>query len=274
MIASKALNTVQEWGDRYALIGPYNPSTAAVEFEPLIPSDFSKRVINACKEKHGITVHFGRWLVKGYPRVFLIDTRTAYDQLPKWRSELQPGFANEFDAEANEAIVFGYCVAEFFGQLTYLAEGKRKFIAHFHEWLGSVGLIVMKRWNLPVATVFTTHATLLGRYLSAGGVDLQAVINGSIQLNTDKEAGDRQIYNRFWIEVGACRGADVFTTVSDVTDAEALKMLGRAADVITPNGLNTDRFVAIHEFQNLHKKASFPIHTHSFLLPLHHHLSL
>lgn len=86
----------------------------------------------------------------------------------------------------------------------------RPIVAHFHEWQAGVGLIVAKRWGVKVATIFTTHATLLGRYLAAGNVDLYGKL-GYIQ--PDKEAGDRAIYHRHWVEVGAARGADVFTTV-------------------------------------------------------------
>jgi len=89
VISSKARATVQEWGDHYALIGPYNAASAAIEFEPLPPSRFVKRLIDAMAEKQGIAVHFGRWLVKGYPRVFLLDLSSGYSKLPRWRNELQ-----------------------------------------------------------------------------------------------------------------------------------------------------------------------------------------
>lgn len=44
-------------------------------------------------------------------------------------------------------------------------------VAHFHEWLAGIGLCLCRARRLPVATIFTTHATLLGRYLCAGAVD-------------------------------------------------------------------------------------------------------
>jgi glycogen synthase len=131
-----------------------------------------------------------------------------------------------------------------------LAE-KRPIVAHFHEWLTGVGLIRVKQMGVPVATVFTTHATLLGRWLAAGRVDLYNVIH---HLNADDEAGRRGIYHKHWVEVGAARGSDIFTTVSDITAYEAEHTLGRKADVVTPNGLNIERFVALHEFQNLHRE--------------------
>lgn len=102
----------------------------------------------------------------------------------------------------------------------------RPILAHFHEWQAGVGLIVLKRWNVNIGTLFTTHATLLGRYLAAGSLEMiknnpsDISFLGNVDLygklgyiQPDKEAGDRQIYHRHWIEVGAARGADVFTTV-------------------------------------------------------------
>lgn len=250
VLSSKALVTVKQWGDRYACVGPYIPASAALEFDPLTPTKVAATLIDQLKVKHGIIVHFGRWLVKGYPRCFLIDPKSSTHNLAMWRNDLQGTVASENDAEANEAIIFGYQVAHFFQELSLLITN-RPVIAHFHEWLASVGLIVMKRWNVRVATLFTTHATLLGRYMAAGGMDLYSCLQSGI--NADAEAGRRLIYNRHWIEVGAARGADVFTTVSDITGFEASKTLGREADIVTPNGLNIDRFIAVHQFQNLHK---------------------
>lgn len=61
VLTSKSLVTVREWGDRYALIGPYVHSSAISEFEHLEPSPISAAVIDAMQERHGITVYFGRW---------------------------------------------------------------------------------------------------------------------------------------------------------------------------------------------------------------------
>jgi len=161
------------------------------------------------------------------------------------------GFEVPTDFETNDDVAFGYCVALFLEQVLEHSPQNRPIIAHFHEWQAGAGLIVCKRKNLKVSTLFTTHATLLGRYIAAGHIDLY----GKLQyLNPDEEAGNRSIYQRHWIETGAARGSDIFTTVSDITGFEAEHLLKRKPDVITPNGLNIDRFVALHEFQNLHKK--------------------
>uniref|UniRef100_A0A8C9RXT0 Glycogen [starch] synthase n=1 Tax=Scleropages formosus TaxID=113540 RepID=A0A8C9RXT0_SCLFO len=122
-------------------------------------------------------------------------------------------------------------------------------LAHFHEWLAGLGLVLCRQRQLPVATIFTTHATLLGRYLCAGSVDFY---NNLHKFNVDKEAGDRQIYHRYCLERAAAHCAHVFTTVSHITAIEAEHLLKRKPDVVTPNGLNVKKFSASHEFQNLH----------------------
>uniref|UniRef100_A0A3P9M948 Glycogen [starch] synthase n=2 Tax=Oryzias latipes TaxID=8090 RepID=A0A3P9M948_ORYLA len=125
-------------------------------------------------------------------------------------------------------------------------------VAHFHEWLAGLGLVLCRKRQLPVATIFTTHATLLGRYLCAGSVDFY---NNLSKFNVDKEAGDRQIYHRYCLERAAAHCAHVFTTVSQITAIEAEHLLKRKPDIVTPNGLNVKKFSAMHEFQNLHAQS-------------------
>uniref|UniRef100_A0A674NQ41 Glycogen [starch] synthase n=1 Tax=Takifugu rubripes TaxID=31033 RepID=A0A674NQ41_TAKRU len=135
----------------------------------------------------------------------------------------------------------------------YAAQSEEPHIvAHFHEWLAGLGLVLCRQRQLPVATIFTTHATLLGRYLCAGNVDFY---NKLSEFNVDKEAGDRQIYHRYCIERAAAHCAHVFSTVSKITAIEAEHLLKRKPDIITPNGLNVKKFSAMHEFQNLHAQS-------------------
>nr|XP_009939291.1 PREDICTED: glycogen [starch] synthase, liver isoform X2 [Opisthocomus hoazin] len=134
-------------------------------------------------------------------------------------------------------------------QLSCQFDNKPSIIAHFHEWQAGVGLILSRSQKLPVATIFTTHATLLGRYLCAASIDFY---NNLDQFDIDKEAGERQIYHRYCMERASVHCAHVFTTVSQITAIEAEHMLKRNPDVVTPNGLNIKKFSAMHEFQNLH----------------------
>lgn len=71
-------------------------------------------------EERGINILYGRWLIEGAPRVLLIDTKTGYKFLDEWKADLWntaaiPSPAG--DSETNEAIVFGYLVAWFLGEV-------------------------------------------------------------------------------------------------------------------------------------------------------------
>jgi len=209
------------------------------------------------EDKYRIKVYFGRWLIKGYPRVLLIEMDTAVKYLNDWRRDLMGGFEAPHDTEVNDAIVFGFASTFLLELVREHSPEHRPIVAHYHEWQVGAGLIVVKRRSVRIATLFTTHATLLGRYIAASNIDLYGQLT---HIDPDKDAGNRGIYQRHWIETGAARGADVFTTVSDITGLEAEYLLGRKPDIITPNGLNLERFTALHEFQNLHKKYKDKIH--------------
>uniref|UniRef100_A0A4W5QRM4 Glycogen [starch] synthase n=1 Tax=Hucho hucho TaxID=62062 RepID=A0A4W5QRM4_9TELE len=171
-----------------------------------------------------------------------------------WKKELWDNFSIGvpwFDREANDAVLFGFLTAWLLGEVAQCEEPPH-ILAHFHEWLAGLGLALCRQRQLPVATIFTTHATLLGRYLCAGSVDFY---NNLADFNVDKEAGDRQIYHRYCLERTAARCAHVFTTVSQITAVEAEHLLKRKPDIITPNGLNVKKFSAMHEFQNLHAQS-------------------
>uniref|UniRef100_A0A8C2SN70 Glycogen [starch] synthase n=1 Tax=Capra hircus TaxID=9925 RepID=A0A8C2SN70_CAPHI len=209
VIQTKAKTTADEWGDNYFLIGPYFEHNMKTQVEQCEPVNDAVRRAMDAMNKHGCQVR---------------------------------------DTEANDMLIFGSLTAWFLKEVTDHADG-RHVIVQFHEWQAGIGLILSRARKLPIATVFTTHATLLGRYLCAANIDFY---NHLDKFNIDKEAGERQIYHRYCMERASVHCAHVFTTVSEITAIEAEHMLKRKPDVVTPNGLNVKKFSAVHEFQNLH----------------------
>ncbi|ODQ64783.1 glycogen synthase [Nadsonia fulvescens var. elongata DSM 6958] len=255
VMKSKAPSTARYYQDRYCLIGPLNPKSADTEVEEIpleshLVSDHLRETIHSMKSR-GIKCIYGRWLIEGAPRVLLFDTSSAYHNLDEWKSDLWnvAGIPSpSADSETNEAIIFGYIVAWFLGEFSSRETGKA-IIAHFHEWLAGIALPLCRKRRIDVTTIFTTHATLLGRYLCAGSVDFY---NNLQWFDVDAEAGKRGIYHRYCIERAATHSCDVFTTVSHITAYEAEHLLKRKPDGVLPNGLNVVKFSAMHEFQNLH----------------------
>lgn len=264
VIRSKAQVTAEELGDQFIMMGPYNEHLVRTEVEVLEPdNEIFQEAIHSLN-KHGIRVIYGRWLIDGYPQVILFDIGSASWKLDEWKQDFfdvsNIGVPHH-DRESNDAIIFGYCVAWFLGEFhTSLVKRRPNplIVGQFHEWLAAVGLILCRTRKLDVSTVFTTHATLLGRYLCAGNVDFY---NNLDKFQLDKEAGDRQIYHRYCMERAAAHSCHVFTTVSEITAIECEHLLKRKPDVLTPNGLNVKKFSALHEFQNLHAKAKEKINS-------------
>lgn len=251
VLKSKAPITVAEYKERYTLIGPLNYDSAAVEVEELQVTDPHMKTALDSMASRGIKYIYGRWLIEGAPRVILFDLQSAAHHLDEWKTDLWniAGIpAPSGDHETNNAILLGYIVAWFLGEMVF-HDRQRAVIAHFHEWLAGVALPLCRKRRIDVTTVFTTHATLLGRYLCAGSVDFY---NNLANFDVDAEAGKRGIYHRYCVERAAAHSADVFTTVSLITAYESEHLLKRKPDGVLPNGLNVVKFQAVHEFQNLH----------------------
>jgi glycogen synthase len=259
VLRSKIPAMLQRWGERYFLMGPYNPQTAAQEFEEQATEGFIRKTLDRLRAM-GIGCHFGRWLAPGRPKVILLDYRGRFPSLDQdkyllWKDNGIATVAD--DGEVNEVVAFGFSITEFFAALREEIGGSTPVIGHFHEWMAGVAVPRIAHLKLPVATVFTTHATLLGRYLASDSPDFYSHLPF---INPDEQAAKYNIYPRFAIERAAAHAATVFTTVSQVTSFEAEKLLGRPPDLILPNGLNLHRFAALHEFQNLHREFKEAIH--------------
>jgi glycogen(starch) synthase len=260
VIRSKVPAAKEKWGNNYCLLGPYFYNQAAAAFDPIVDldSDPFGEVIKRVRAK-GIEVHYGHWLVTGRPRVVLFNPFSAYHQLGQAKYELWENHGISIPDEdlINQVIAFGYCTQLFFHEF-YAVKGKdQKIIGHFHEWMAATSLPNLRKYLPEVSYVFTTHATMLGRYLAMNDPLFYEYLSF---YNWENEAKHFNIEAQVRIERAAAHAAHVLTTVSEVTALECVHLLGRDPEVILPNGLNIERFVALHEFQNLHLKFKEKIH--------------
>lgn len=254
VIRSKVPITKKEYGDNYIAVGPLNESQLRTEVEIREPEIGALRTTINIMRSQGVGVVYGNWLIEGYPQVVLFDLKSVSGRLGDWKRQLWDHThigIPDVDSEANNTVLFGFLVEWFIGEFAHqLGSDPKYLIAHFHEWNAGVGLMMLRaRCKAKISTIFTTHATLLGRYLCAGQCDFY---NNLDKFNLDKEAGDRGIYHRYCIERASAHLAHVFTTVSQITNYEAENLLKRTPDLVTPNGLSVKKFSALHEFQNLH----------------------
>jgi len=256
VIKTKVPAMLTRWQERYFLIGPYKPHAAAVEFEETPPPAILVPVIEYLKSI-GVTAHTGRWLIAGRPNVVLLDSKGIDIGKAKYLLWKDHGVSlPEHDGELNDTVAFGFAAFEFFHALVN-SPLQRPVVAHFHEWMAGVAIPRIAHTKLKMSTVFTTHATLLGRYIASDNPNFYRDIG---RYDPDKTATHYNIYPRFALERLSARCATVFSTISEVTARETEQFLGRSPEFILPNGLNIQRFTALHEFQNLHLKFKEKIH--------------
>ncbi len=251
VIRSKVPFMTAKYQDRYVLLGPYNPDTSPLEFEPAGEDGPIGEALKALREE-GFQAHYGKWLVTGQPRTVLLNPASAHSRLAEakyllWEHHDIPTPAE--DGLIDSVVAFAWLVQRFFGHLTGLLDSGQRILAHFHEWMGGAAIPELRRSRLDVPIVFTTHATSLGRILAMHDGHFHEHLPFVDWLADARKYG---IEAQTRIERAAAHGAHVLTTVSDITGLECEHLLGRKADLVLPNGLNIERFVALHEFQNLH----------------------
>lgn len=236
VIATKALYLKSKFKRHHILIGPdvwmdteSNPDF--IEDDKLYSSWKAKANAN------GLRVRIGTWNVPGNPIAILVD----YKQFLTTQNDILTEYWLKFGVDSitgnwdyKESVLFGYAagkVIESFYKCNLMASDK--VVAQFHEWQSGAGLLYLKDTKLPIATVFTTHATVLGRCLAGNNLPLY---DKSTSYNPDEYSRRFNVVARHSLESISARNADVFTTVSEITSAECERFLGRKPDLVTPNG--------------------------------------
>ena len=259
VLRSKVPSMVERWGDRYCLIGPWNEGSASIEFDEHEPVGAIGKAVEQLNDI-GVRTHYGRWLVTGRPRIVLIDYLSLFDRLHEIKYKLwnDHGIQLPSDDELmNNVAAFGEGVRLLLWMLANKESGRRKIVAHFHEWMAGSAIPMLRKDDWPGGIVFTTHATLLGRYLA---MNHPAFYDHLPFFDADEEAKKYNVDAQYRLERAAVHGANVFTTVSDVTGFECENLLGRKPKPVLPNGLNIQRFEQLHEMQNLHRESKEKIH--------------
>ncbi len=242
VISSKAYRTTKELGDNYIVIGPdvWKQTTANPDFLE-IPELFADWKAVAWKE--GLKVKTGRWNVPGNPIAILIDFTPLFPEkdsiLAKfWEQYQLDSIRGEWDYI--EALMFGYAAGQVINSFaSHQLQNKNSVVAHFHEWMTGGGVLYLKNKNPRISTVFTTHATVLGRSIASNGLALYRDLE---LFSPEKSALDFNVTAKHSLELISAREADILTTVSDITARECLQFFKRNPEVITTNGFD-DSFV-------------------------------
>ncbi|MFH0740092.1 MAG: hypothetical protein V1819_03135 [bacterium] len=251
VLKSKTRPTVEQYGENYCLIGPYFRESSKGEFEEAnVPDEWKQDFLDL--EKQGFLLKFGYWLMPGNPKVILIDSSKFIGMGDEVKKELWEKFqVDSFNSpyDYTEPVIWAYTSGRLIEKLSQAMPNK-KVVAQFHEWLSGAGLLYLKSRALSVGTVFTTHATILGRTLAANNVSLDSFLG---KVNSKEESYKYGIQAKHQIEYACAQKTDVFTTVSQITGLESETILNRFPDVLLPNGLDMSRFPSIEQISIKHK---------------------
>ena len=235
VIASKAPTVKRVLDDKYITIGPdFSFDAANPEFQEDIT------LLAAWRESlynQGVRVRIGRWAIESSPIAVLIDFKSFIrekDNILKqlWESYNVDSLSGQWDYV--EPVLFGHAAGVVIASFVdTFASPANKVVAHFHEWMAAAGSLYLRN-NAPyVATVFSTHATVMGRCIAGNRLPLY---NDLHKFNADDLARQFNVMAKHSLEKSAAMNSDAFLTVSDITANECKYLLGREVTRITPNG--------------------------------------
>jgi len=263
VISTKALTLENEFNDKYILIGPdvWKETHQNPEF---LEDKFLYRSWRQKAESEGLRIKIGRWNITGTPIVILVDFTPYFadkDKVFAWLWETYQLDSLSGNWDYIEPALFGYAAGKVIESFyDFNISQNDKLIAHFHEWMTGTGLLYLKNKVPQIGTIFTTHATVLGRSIAGNGLSLYRDLE---TYHPDIIAKQFGVVAKQSLERLSAIEADSFTTVSSITDNECRQFLGRSVDIITPNGFE-DNFVPEEEQFKLKRE----IHLYSIFLPV------
>ena len=260
VVASKAEEALKAYQDNYIAIGPDLGKDD--EFEEINDDPFFNKLKDNLAEAN-LKCRFGKWKIPGSPRTFLVGGfKERFDV-----ERLLHTFWQEFGLDSYEGswdyvepTLFSTTAAELIEVICKTnLEAQDTAVAHFHEWICGAGVLYLKK-NMPkVGTVFTTHATTLGRSMAQNNSMYYHELE--LSTNIDHKAYVNGVKSKHSLEAIAARNADCFTTVSEFTGREAFHVLNTKPDLIVYNGLNQENIDTnnrgIHKKQLLDKCSEF-----------------
>ncbi|MDL5046380.1 glycogen/starch synthase [Oscillatoria amoena NRMC-F 0135] len=170
VIRSKVPAVVANKSGPYCMVGPFLSQQIMAEIEPLDDASDAFGLAVQHLRDQGIEAYYAEWLITGRPRVVLLNPKSITPERLKtikyhlWKDS---GIGTPEDHSLiNQVVSFSYLTSLFLETYSKFAGNDQPIIAHFHEWMAGLPILEIKKKKLPIKTVFTTHATQLGRHLA------------------------------------------------------------------------------------------------------------
>ena len=243
VLSTKAKTLTDKYGDKVVFIGPdvWSEEKPSPWFEEQFDTP-----LTAWQQQVwlpvGVEVRVGRWQIPGNPLVILVKYDGMYADKDRFYGEMWNLYGvdslhayGDYDESCAFAHAAGIVVESLVNYFNL--QNSAGAVAHFDEWMTGMGLLYIKHKCPSVGTVFTTHATSIGRSICGNGKPLYDQLKN---YNGDQMAQQLNMQSKHSLEKAAALNADVFTTVSAITADECAQLLGRRPDVVTLNGFEAD----------------------------------
>jgi len=191
-------------------------------------------------KENGLTVRVGRWTIPGEPIAILVDFRPFFEkknEIYAWLWEHYHVDSLHAYGDYDEASMFSYAAAlvveSYYNH--YLLKTKKRVIYHANEWMCGLGALYINNVLPQIGTIFTTHATSIGRSIAGNQKPLYDYL---FAYHGDQMADELNMQSKHSIEKQTAMYVDCFTTVSDITANECKELLDKPVDVVLPNGFD------------------------------------
>lgn len=248
VLSSRAKTLQEEMKDRIIFIGPDfwrkndsdSSTDTSVNESPYFKEDKSLFAEWQWEAKEqGLKVRVGRWTVPGEPIAILVDFNPFFEQKNEiygWLWENYGVDSLHAYGDYDEASMFSYAAALVVeSYYNYYLNEQQRVIYHANEWMCGLGALYLNNKMPQIATVFTTHATSIGRSIAGNQKPLYDYL---FAYNGDQMAGELNMESKHSIEKQTALYVDCFTTVSDITANECKELLDKPVDVVLPNGFD------------------------------------
>ena len=191
--------------------------------------------------KEGLNIKVGRWTIPGDPIAIMVDFMPYFSKKDQIYGQLWESYqVDSLHAygDYDEASMFAYAAAlvvESFYKF-YLDDSK-KVVYHGNEWMTGLGLLYVNKFLPQIATIFTTHATSIGRSIAGNNKPLYDYL---FAYNGDQMSEELNVQSKHSIEKQTAKYVDCFTTVSEITAKECVELLDKPVDVVLPNGFENN----------------------------------
>ena len=187
----------------------------------------------------GLRVRVGRWTVPGTPIAILVDFQPFFEkknEIYGWLWEHYGVDSLHAYGDYDEASMFSYAAALVVESFYHhYLDSDKKVIYHANEWMCGLGALYINNRLPQVGTVFTTHATSIGRSIAG---NMKPLYDYLFAYNGDQMAEELNMQSKHSIEKQTAHYVDCFTTVSDITAKECEELLDKRPDVVLPNGFD------------------------------------